>query len=141
MSHQGSPRTWRIVERDDRHAEDCTRRRTQRPRARGVGAARRQRDPGAERVCRTKQRADVPRIADVPQRKREWQRPARQVVAPVDADHARRVTERRQLGDKGGIDVLARDEQFDRLDAGGSRGLDEVLALANEEPFLLALPP
>ena len=76
----------------------------------------------------------------MPQREHQRHRAARQVVAPVDTDHARRVTERRQLGDESRLDVLARDEQLDRLDAGGSRGVDEVLALADEEPLLLALP-
>ena len=37
-----------------------------------------------------------------------------------------------------GLDVLARDQQFDRL---GRRGRDEVLALADEQPELVAPPP
>ena len=61
--------------------------------------------------------------------------------APVDADHARRVGERRELRDERRLDVLAGDEQLDGLDARGARGLDEVLALADEQPLLLALPP
>ena len=41
----------------------------------------------------------------------------RQVGATVDADHTRRVRGRRDLGEQPRLDVLARDEQLDRLGA------------------------
>ena len=82
----------------------------------------------------------LPGFADVPERKRERDRPTRQVVAPEDADHARRVAERRQVGDETGFDVLARDEQLDGLDPRRAGRVDEVFALAHEQPLSLALP-
>ena len=127
--------------RRERHAEDRAGGRAQRLRPGRVGAARGERDAGAERVGRAQQRADVARVADVPERERQRPRAVRQVCAAVDADHARRVRERRELGDERRLDVLAGDEQVDRLDAGSARGLDEILALADEQPLLLALPP
>ena len=45
---------------------------------------------------------------------------------------------RRDLGEQPRLDVLARDEQLDRL---GRRRLDEILALADEEPELVAPAP
>ena len=45
----------------------------------------------------------------------------------------------RDGGEQLGLDVLARDEQLDRLDPGGRRRLDQILALDGEEPELLAL--
>ncbi len=68
-------------------------------------------------------------------------RAARQVVAAVDADHARRVPERRHLREQLGRDVLSRDEQVDRLDARGERRLDQILALSDEQPELVAPAP
>jgi hypothetical protein len=38
-------------------------------------------------------------------------------------------------------DRLARDEQIDGLDAGGGRSLDEILALRDEQPELVAPAP
>ena len=66
-------------------------------------------------------------------------RPFRQVRAPIDADHPRRVAERRDFAQKLGHDVLARDEEIERLDARSDRRLDEVLALDGEEPCLEAV--
>ena len=60
---------------------------------------------------------------------------AGQVVAAVDADHARRMRRRRHLGEQPRLDVLARAQQVDRL---RRRGLDGVLALDEEEPELVA---
>ena len=62
--------------------------------------------------------------------------PVGKVGAPVDADHARRVAERRDLAEELRQDVVTRDEQLDRLDASGCRRLDEILALDREEPRL-----
>jgi hypothetical protein len=47
--------------------------------------------------------------------------------------------ERRDLGEQRRLDVLSRDQQFDRLDAGG--GLDQVLSLDDEQPELVAPAP
>ena len=129
----------RLVEARKRHAEERAHRRTQRLRPGRVGAAVRERDPGAERLRRTQQRADVARIGDVPERERHRAYTTRQVVPPVDADHARRVRERRHLGEQRRLDVLARDEQVDRLDPGGR--FDEVLTLRDEQPELVAPAP
>ena len=98
----------RLVERRERHAEERAHRRAQRLRAGRVGAAGRERDAGAERIRRAEQRPDVARIGDMPERERHRPHAARQVVAPVDADHARRVRERRHLGEQRRLDVLAR---------------------------------
>jgi hypothetical protein len=46
--------------------------------------------------------------------------------------------ERRDLGQERRLDVLAGKEQFDRLDAGVDRCLDEILTLRDEEPELVA---
>jgi hypothetical protein len=48
------------------------------------------------------------------------------------------VSERRGLGHQDGVDVLPGDEQFDRLDQGAVRGVDEILALGDEQAELLA---
>ena len=55
----------------DRHAEDRARRRAQRLRPGRVGAARGQRDAGAERIRGAQQRPDVAGIAHVPERERQ----------------------------------------------------------------------
>jgi hypothetical protein len=47
------------------------------------------------------------------------------------------VPKRRHVREQLRLDVLARDEQLDRLDAGGRRSLDEIFALGGEEPRLL----
>jgi hypothetical protein len=47
--------------------------------------------------------------------------------------------ERRDVGEQRRLDVLARDEQLDRLEVGGS--LDEVLPLDREQPELLPPAP
>jgi hypothetical protein len=46
--------------------------------------------------------------------------------------------ERRDLGKQRGLDVLAGDQQLDRLDAGGQSRVDEILTLRDEQPELLA---
>ena len=58
---------------------------------------------------------------------------------PVDADRARRVRQRRELGEQLRLDGLAGDEQLDRLDPCRARRLDEILALDDEEPELVPL--
>jgi hypothetical protein len=65
----------------------------------------------------------------------------REIAAPVDAEHARRVAQRRHLRRQRRLDVLARDEQLRRLDPHGACGVDEVFALADEQPLLLTLTP
>src|SRR5439155_4233565 len=131
----------RVVERARRNAEHRAHGCPQRLRTRRIGAARRQCDERRpQRVGRTQQRADVPRIGDVPERQSDLrQRPAGQIVPPVDADHARRMRERRDLRQERRLDVLACDEQLDRLDA--ARGHDEILALDREEAELLPPAP
>jgi hypothetical protein len=47
--------------------------------------------------------------------------------------------ERRDLREQRRLDVLARDQQLDRLDAGGR--LDQVLPLDGEQPELVAPAP
>ena len=79
-----------------------------------------------------------PRIGDVPERECQRTHAVRQVLAPVDADDARRMRERRDLGEKLGRDALARDEQLDRL---CGRGGDEILALDDEQAELVAPAP
>ncbi len=129
----------RLVEREQGHAPDRAGRGAQRLRAGRVGAALRERDGGTERVGGADQRADVPGIGDPPERQRHRPRLGRrQVVAPVDADHARRMGRGRDLGEQLRLDVLARNEQLDRL---GGRRLDEILALADEQPELVAPAP
>jgi hypothetical protein len=49
------------------------------------------------------------------------------------------VRERRHLREQRRLDVLARDEQLDRLETGG--GLDEVLPFDSEQPELVAPAP
>jgi hypothetical protein len=55
------------------------------------------------------------------------------------ADYTRRIAERRHRCELRRVDVLARHEQLDRLDARGTRRLDEILAFADEQAQLLAL--
>jgi hypothetical protein len=49
------------------------------------------------------------------------------------------VTERRDLAEELRQDVLACDEELDRLDACGGRSLDQILALDGEQPRLGAV--
>ena len=71
VRNERDPTPGRVVEGDERHAEERAHRRAQRLRARRVGASLRDsRDERrTERVGRTHERAHVPRIADVPERK------------------------------------------------------------------------
>ena len=133
------PAAGRVVEREQRHAEDRAGRGAERLRAERVGAALRERDRGAERVGGAQQRADVARIGDAPERKRRLARLSRQRGGAVDPDDARRMRQRRDGGEQLRLDRLARDEELDRLDPGRGGRLDQVLALDREEPELLAL--
>jgi len=76
----------------------------------------------------------------------------RQVSPPKDGDDARRVCQRRKLGEEPRLDLLAIlqavgldgpfrvDERLDRPDTRGEPCGDEILPLADEEPELGALP-
>ena len=57
----------------------------------------------------------------------------------IDPDDARRVTERRDLPEQLWNDVLAGDEQLDRIDSRARRSLDEILALGGEQTGLDAV--
>ena len=142
MRNQRRPGLGRVVEGEQRHAEEGAHRRTHGLRARRICAPVRQRDKGrTERVRSPDQRADVARIAHAPERETDRrQRRLPEIATPEDADHARRMAERRHLGERGRVDVVAGDEQFDRLDPGAARRIDEILALAHEQPELLPLP-
>jgi len=48
--------------------------------------------------------------------------------------------ERRHRRELLGVDVLAGNEELDRLHSLGTRSVDEILALTDEEPELLSLP-
>jgi hypothetical protein len=48
------------------------------------------------------------------------------------------VRERRDLGQQRGLDVLARNQDLDRLDPSGERRIDEIFTLCEEEPELVA---
>jgi hypothetical protein len=133
------PFARRVVEREQRDAEDRAGRRTERLRAERVGAAIGKRDCRTEGIRSAQQRADVPRIGDAPERKRRLPRLARQGGGAEDADDARRVGQRRDGGEKLGLDALARDKELDRLDPRRRCRVDEILALDREEPELLAL--
>src|SRR5262249_54315386 len=92
----------------ERYAPDRARRGAERLRAGRVGAAGRQDDGGAERVGAPDHRPEIARVRDTPELERHRPGlPARQVVAPEDPDHARRVGSGRHLGEKLGRDVLA----------------------------------
>jgi hypothetical protein len=51
------------------------------------------------------------------------------------------VTQRRDLAEELGQDVLTADQQLDRLDAGRGSRLDQVFALDGEEPGLVSVLP
>ena len=106
-----------------------------------VGAALGEGDRGAERVRGADQRADVARVGDVPERERD-----RPLLAGGRSARGRRRSpaagaRARDAGEELRLDVLAGDEQVVRLDSGREGGVDEILALADEEPGLRALPP
>ena len=91
------------TQRPERHAPDRAGARAQRLRRGRVGAAVGERDRGAERVGRADQRADVAGVGDPPERERRVPLlPARQILAAVDADHARRVGGGRDLARSSG---------------------------------------
>src|SRR6266511_4375006 len=77
----------------------------------------------------------------MPKRQAERGSPVRQRVARIDADHPRRMSERRHRGEQRGLDVHAGTQQLDWLDARGVRRGDEILALADEKSLLLTLAP
>ena len=133
------PLAGSVVEREQWHPEDRARRRTQGFRAEWVGAALGERYRRSEGVRGAQQRADVAGIGDTPERQRRLTRLARQGGGTEDADDASRVGQRRDGGEELGLDVLAGDEELDRLDPGGRCSVDQVLALDREEPELLAL--
>jgi hypothetical protein len=62
-----------------------------------------------------------------------------QILSAVDADQPRRVGQRRDFRQQRRLDVLARNEQLDRLDPRSCRRGNEILALRDEEPELV--PP
>ena len=130
----------RIVEREQRHAEDRAGRGPERLRAEWICATLGERDCGAERVRGTQERPDVSRIGDAPECQCGLPLFPRQRGRPEDTDDAGRMSQRRDGGEQLGLDRLARNEELDRLDPGSRCGLDEVLTLDCEEPELLALP-
>ena len=126
-----------LVPPNERDPEDRARRGPERPRPERVGTLVRERDGGAERVRRPKQRADVPRIGHSPERDRDLSHSTREVLPAEHADHARRVPEGRDGGEKLREDVLARDEELGGLDPRAQSRVDEILSLDREEPGLL----
>ena len=58
---------------------------------------------------------------------------------PEHTDQPRRVGECRHFREQCRLDILARHEQFDRLDAFSLSSGDQILALRDEEPELV--PP
>ena len=133
--------TGSSFESNDRDAEQCAHRRTQRLGARRIGRALRECDEGRPQgVGGTDERAHVAGIRDVPEREPDLgQRVDRQVPSPKNADYPRRVGERRDFREQSLFDVLARDQQFDRLDARRLSSGDQILTLRDEEPELV--PP
>ena len=77
----------------------------------------------------------------MPECQAERGRPTGQRVAGLDPDDARRVRERRDGGEQSRVDILPCAQKVDRFDAGGIGRCDEILALADEQALLLALPP
>ena len=77
----------------------------------------------------------------MPQREGPPTDAAREIVAPVDADHPRRVTERGDLREQLRLYRLPRDEQLDGLDSRGGRRLDQILALRDKEAELVPPAP
>lgn len=73
----------------------------------------------------------------------------KQIITTKDADHARRMAERRNVGQERWLHGLACaeavdrtlrvDKELDRLDAGRERRPDQVFALTNEETQAVAL--
>ena len=125
------------LELRQRHTERRAHSRPQRLRAKRIGAALGQHHARAEGVGGAQQRAHVPRIGHAPQGERLVGSP--QHLAPAeDADDARRMSERRNLCQQPPLDILAGDEQLVRLVARCERGVDQILALGDEQPELVA---
>ena len=141
MRDERDPGSARLVELGERNAKDCSRRRANRLRTGGISATGREGDRSPERIGGTQDRPQVPRIRHMPERERDRLDAARQRIPPVDADHSWRVAHCRDLRQELGLDVLARSQQLDRLDARVVGRLHEILALGREQSFLLALTP
>ena len=106
-----------------------------------------------ERIGGPNERADVSRIADVPECQpcRSVELP-RQIGAAEDGNDAWWVSERRELGQEAWLDFLEAleaielngplrvHERVDRLQTGGESRRHEILSLADEKPQLGALP-
>jgi len=136
VSDESHPATRSGFELDDGDAEQGAHGRTQRLGARRIGGALRERDEGRPQgVGRPDERADVAGIRHVPQREPDvGQRIDRQVLAPEHTDHPRRVGERRDFSKQRRLDVLARNQKLDGVDACSlSRG-DQILTFCDEEP-------
>ena len=141
MGDESHAATGSSFELDNGDAEQRAHRRTQRLWARRIGGALRECDEGRPQgVGRTDERADVAGIRDMPQREPDiGERIDRQVIAPEDTDHPRRVGERRHFREQCRLDVLACNQQFDRLDACSLSSGDQILTLRDEEAELV--PP
>jgi len=137
VGHERNPAAGSLVPPDERDPEDRARGGPDRPRPERVGTSLRERDRGPERVSRPEKRADVPRIGHSPDRECDLSHSTREIVPAEHADRARRVSERRDGGEKLREDVLARDEELGGLDTRAQSGVDEVLSLDREEPGLL----
>ena len=92
----------------------------------------------AESIGAAQKGAHVARIRHAPEGECHIDR-AGHLLPAEDADDARRMSERRNVGEQCRLDVLAGHEHLDRLEAGVTRGVDEILALGDEEPELV--PP
>src|SRR5206468_1825404 len=70
----------------------------------------------------------------LPEREHDVTSPVREIRLAEDAQHPRGMAERRHRGEHVGLDIVARDEELDGLDADSPGGIDQVLALGREEP-------
>ena len=141
MRDERDPGSAGLVELGERNAKEGSRRGADRLWPRRIGATRRERDRGAERIGRAQDRPEVARIGHVPERERDGLDAARQRIPPVDAHHPRRVAHRRDLRQQLRLDVLTGSQELDRLDARVVGRLNEILALDDEQALLLALAP
>lgn len=122
-----------------RHAKKSTRRRSQRLRPGRIGASLRELDAASERVSCPDQSAEVARIRNTPERKGNPPRhKCRQIVPSEHRNNPRRMRQRRDFRQQLGQNCLTGDEQLDRLDPSLQRCLDEILALSQKHPELVA---
>lgn len=128
-----------LVPGNERHAEDRSGGGAQGPGPGRIRALGRERHAGSEGVRSAQERADIPRIGDAPEREHHVARARGKIGLSIDPDDARRVTERRDLPEQLWNDVLAGDEQLDRIDSRARRSLDEILALGGEQTGLDAV--